>query len=68
MIFIWFQTEKAIQNKYLSLEQPKDRVQVMYVWIDGTGEHVRAKTKTIEQEPTKPEGRHLTFFAQYYSK
>lgn len=28
----------------------------MYVWIDGTGEHMRCKTKTMEKEPLVPEG------------
>ena len=27
----------------------------MYVWIDGTGESMRCKTKTIESEPLTPE-------------
>jgi len=26
----------AILGKYLALSQPKDKIQVMYVWIDGT--------------------------------
>jgi len=41
----------AILGKYLSLSQPKDKTQVMYVWIDGTDEHVRAKTKTVSFVP-----------------
>jgi len=41
----------AILGKYLALSQPKDKVQVMYVWIDGSGEHVRAKTKTVSFVP-----------------
>ena len=32
-----------------------ERVQVMYVWIDGTGESMRCKTKTVESEPLAPE-------------
>jgi len=49
-------TDKAVYNRYMELDQG-DRVQVMYVWIDGTGEYVRAKTKTMESEPMKPEGK-----------
>jgi len=41
----------SILSHYLSLTQPKNQVQVMYVWIDGTGEHIRAKTKTVSSVP-----------------
>lgn len=45
----------TILGKYLALSQPQDMVQVMYVWIDGTGEHVRAKTKTVNRVPKNAE-------------
>ena len=44
---------KDTLNKYLELDQGS-YVQVMYVWIDGTGEHLRCKTKTMEHEPQVP--------------
>ncbi|XP_068727883.1 uncharacterized protein [Montipora capricornis] len=41
-------------EKYKTLDQG-ERVQVMNVWIDGTGESMRCKTKTVESEPLTPE-------------
>lgn len=40
--------------KYFSLQQ-QEKVQAMYVWIDGSGEGLRTKTKTLSEEPKSPE-------------
>ena len=41
---------QATLSKYMSLST-KGRVQAMYVWIDGTGESMRCKTKTLDFVP-----------------
>ncbi|OQR77098.1 glutamine synthetase isoform 1 [Tropilaelaps mercedesae] len=46
---------KTTLNAYLSLPQPRDKIQVTYIWIDGTQEGLRSKTKTLNKEPTKTE-------------
>jgi len=43
-------TNKVVLNRYLDLPQGS-RVQALYIWIDGTGEGMRSKTKTLEQKP-----------------
>ena len=42
--------EKAIMHLFI-------QAMVQYIWIDGTGEHLRAKTKIMDKEPERPEGR-----------
>lgn len=43
---------KELIDRYLSLPMPECAVQVQYVWIDGTGENLRCKSRTLNFVPS----------------
>ncbi|KAK0084983.1 hypothetical protein PV325_005980 [Microctonus aethiopoides] len=45
---------KTLLNKYLDLPQPDNAIQAKYIWIDGTGEGIRSKTRTLDFIPKHP--------------
>lgn len=49
------QTDHAIFDHFMTLPQPENKVQVMYIWVDGTGQYLRSKTRTLDFEPKTPE-------------
>lgn len=44
--------DPTVRNRYMSLPQPESTWLATYVWIDGTGENLRSKTKTLYSNPT----------------
>ncbi|VDN11445.1 unnamed protein product [Dibothriocephalus latus] len=46
---------KSLLARYLELPNKAEQFQVTYIWIDGSGEHMRCKTMTLSEEPAKVE-------------
>lgn len=53
--------DKDVLNYYMSLDSPEGQVQCEYVWIDGTGQGIRSKCKTLDFEPKKAEGYYFSY-------
>jgi len=49
------ETNKNVYDRYMSLPLDKDVSQLTYVWIDGTGEYCRSKTRTHTGKIGAPE-------------
>ncbi|XP_072013436.1 glutamine synthetase-like [Amphiura filiformis] len=43
--------DKTVTHRYMDMMQPSDKVQAMYVWLDGTGEGLRCKSRTLDGVP-----------------
>jgi glutamine synthetase len=49
-----FSTDKSVAAKYMALPS-HNIIQAEYVWIDGSGEHLRSKTRSLTALPKKVE-------------
>lgn len=57
------ETNKGVLNQYLTLPQEKDSVMCEYVWIDGTGEGVRSKCRTLSYIPKESSGKCIIYLS-----
>ena len=47
---------KTAMDKYMALDTNDQIVQAMYIWIDGTGESLRCKTRSLTKAPNSVAG------------
>lgn len=50
-------TNKAVYERFMDLPLDDELSQLTYVWIDGTGEFLRSKTRTHYSVETNPESK-----------
>lgn len=48
---------KTLLSRYYDLPLPADKIIATYVWIDGSGEHMRCKDRTLNFIPKQPKGK-----------
>lgn len=46
--------DQTIANRFLDLPQPPNKFLATYIWIDGTGENLRSKTRTLSERCVDP--------------
>lgn len=47
---------KTVLQRFADLELPDGKIIATYIWIDGTGEGVRCKDRTLDFIPKTPQG------------
>ncbi len=57
--------DKKVLKKYYTLPDPKE-CQAMYIWIDGTGEGLRCKTKTLPKPPNSIVGKTASLCTDFH--
>lgn len=48
---------KHVLDRYTSLPLPDGQIIATYIWIDGTGENLRCKDRTLDFIPKQPKGK-----------